>query len=41
LLTSFFNARAPLFSGIRQAAIGAGAALVTFLAGRIVGAAIG
>lgn len=38
LATTFFNGRSALFSGSRQVAIGAGAALVTYLAGRIFGA---
>lgn len=41
LLTSFFNARSPMFSGFRQAGIGAAAAVVTFLVGRILGTIIG
>jgi len=41
LLTSFFNGRSPLFSGLRQVGIGAAAALVTYAAGRIFGAVIG
>ena len=40
LLTSFFNGRSPLFSGLRQIGIGAAAALVTYLAGRIFGAIV-
>jgi VIT1/CCC1 family predicted Fe2+/Mn2+ transporter len=40
LFTSFFNARTPLFSGLRQVGIGAGAAMITFLVGRIFGAVI-
>jgi VIT1/CCC1 family predicted Fe2+/Mn2+ transporter len=38
LATSFFNGRSALFSGLRQIAIGAGAAAMTYLAGRIFGA---
>lgn len=41
LLTSFFNARSPMFSGLRQIGIGAAAALVTYIAGRIFGAVVG
>jgi len=41
LLTSFFNGRSPMFSGLRQIAIGAAAAAVTYAAGRIFGAAVG
>ena len=41
LLTSFFNGRSPMFSGFRQVGIGAAAALVTFIVGRIFGAVIG
>lgn len=41
LITSFFNGRSPLFSGLRQVTIGAAAAAVTYLAGRLVSAAIG
>ena len=37
LLTSFFNGRSPMFSGFRQVCIGAAAAIVTFVVGRIVG----
>ncbi|MEO7207652.1 MAG: VIT1/CCC1 transporter family protein [Steroidobacteraceae bacterium] len=40
LLTSFFNGRSPVFSGVRQVGIGAAAALVTFLVGSIFGAVI-
>jgi len=40
LLTSFFNGRPPLYSGGRQLLIGAAAAAVTFIAGRIVGTLI-
>jgi len=40
LLTSFFNARSPMFSGFRQVGIGAAAAAVTFIVGRIFGAVI-
>lgn len=38
LATTLFNGRSALFSGLRQIAIGAGAAAVTYLAGRIFGA---
>jgi VIT1/CCC1 family predicted Fe2+/Mn2+ transporter len=38
LATTFFNGRSALFSGLRQIAIGACAAAVTYLAGRIFGA---
>ncbi len=41
VMTSFFNARSPLFSGLRQVGIGAAAALVTYLAGRVFGAVVG
>ena len=41
LLTSFFNGRSPMFSGLRQIAIGAAAALVTYAAGRGFGAVVG
>jgi VIT1/CCC1 family predicted Fe2+/Mn2+ transporter len=41
LMTSFFNGRSALFSGVRQLVIGAGAAAVTYAAGRLVGAAVG
>lgn len=41
LMTSFFNGRSPVFSGLRQVGIGAAAALVTYLAGRIFGAVVG
>jgi vacuolar iron transporter family protein len=41
LLTSFFNGRSPLFSGVRQVGVGAAAALVTFIVGRIFGAITG
>jgi VIT1/CCC1 family predicted Fe2+/Mn2+ transporter len=41
LLTSFFNGRSALYSGIRQVLIGAAAAVVTYGAGRLVGAAVG
>jgi len=41
LMTSFFNGRSPIFSGLRQVSIGAAAALVTYLAGRIFGAVVG
>lgn len=41
VVTSFFNGRSPLFSGLRQVTIGAAAAAVTYLAGRLVAAAIG
>jgi vacuolar iron transporter family protein len=37
LATSLFNARSALFSGLRQVAIGAAAAAVTYLAGRAFG----
>ena len=40
LLTSFFNGRSPMFSGLRQVGIGAAAAAVTFIVGRIFGAVI-
>lgn len=40
LLTSFFNGRSPLFSGARQVVIGAAAASLTFVVGRLVGAVI-
>lgn len=36
--TSFFNGRAPLYSGIRQLIIGAGAAALTYTAGWLFGA---
>jgi VIT1/CCC1 family predicted Fe2+/Mn2+ transporter len=38
LATTFFNGRSAVFSGVRQIAIGACAAAVTYLAGRIFGA---
>jgi VIT1/CCC1 family predicted Fe2+/Mn2+ transporter len=41
LLTSFFNGRSPLFSGLRQVAIGAAAAGVTYGVGRLFGATVG
>ncbi len=41
LLTSFFNGRSPLFSGLRQLLIGAAAAAVTYAAGRLFGVAVG
>lgn len=41
LLSSFFNGRSPIFSGLRQVGVGAAAAAVTYAAGRLVGAAIG
>lgn len=41
LLTSFFNGRSPLFSATRQVCIGAAAAVLTYGAGRLVGAALG
>jgi VIT1/CCC1 family predicted Fe2+/Mn2+ transporter len=41
LLTSFFNGRSPLFSGVRQVGIGAAAAAVTYAAGRLVSSVIG
>lgn len=41
LLTSFFNGRSPLFSGLRQLTIGAAAAAVTYAAGRLVGTVVG
>ena len=41
LVTSFFNGRTPVFSGARQVAIGAAAALVTYCVGRIFGAVVG
>jgi vacuolar iron transporter family protein len=41
LATSLFNARSPLFSGLRQIGIGAAAAAVTYLAGRGFGALAG
>jgi VIT1/CCC1 family predicted Fe2+/Mn2+ transporter len=37
LLTSFFNGRAPLYSGARQVVVGAIAAAVTFAVGHVVG----
>ena len=40
LLTSFFNGRSAWFSGLRQIAIGAAAAAVTYGAGRLVGAVL-
>ena len=39
--TSLFNARPPLFAGLRQVAIGAAAAAVTYLAGRAFGVLTG
>lgn len=41
LMTSFFNGRSPMFSGLRQIGIGAAAAAVTYAAGRVFGAVIG
>lgn len=41
LATSLFNARSALFSGMRQVAIGAAAAAVTYLAGRALGLLMG
>ncbi len=41
IATTLFNGRSALFSGLRQVAIGAGAAALTYLAGRIFGAVIG
>lgn len=41
LVTSFFNGRTPLFSGARQVAIGAAAALITYCVGRLFGAVVG
>jgi vacuolar iron transporter family protein len=38
LATTFFSGRPAVFSGVRQIAIGACAAAVTYLAGRIFGA---
>jgi len=40
LLTSFFNGRSPIFSGLRQVGVGAAAAAVTYAVGRLVGAVI-
>jgi len=40
LLTSFFNGRSPLYSGLRQVVIGAAAAALTFAVGRVVGAVL-
>jgi VIT1/CCC1 family predicted Fe2+/Mn2+ transporter len=39
-VTSFFNGRPPLFSGVRQVVIGAAAALITYCVGRIFGAVV-
>jgi vacuolar iron transporter family protein len=41
LATSLFNARSPLFSGLRQVAIGAAAAAVTYVVGRLFGFLMG
>jgi VIT1/CCC1 family predicted Fe2+/Mn2+ transporter len=41
MLTSFFNGRSQVFSGLRQVVIGAAAAAVTYGAGRILGAVVG
>ena len=41
LLTSFFNRRSPLFSGLRQVGIGASAAAVTYAIGRGAAALMG
>jgi vacuolar iron transporter family protein len=41
LVTSLFNARSALFSGLRQVAIGTGAAAISYLAGRTFGALAG
>jgi VIT1/CCC1 family predicted Fe2+/Mn2+ transporter len=41
LLTSFFNRRSPLFSGLRQVGIGAAAAAVTYAIGRGAAALMG
>jgi VIT1/CCC1 family predicted Fe2+/Mn2+ transporter len=41
LATTLFNGRSAVFSGLRQIAIGACAAAVTYLAGRVFGAVIG
>jgi VIT1/CCC1 family predicted Fe2+/Mn2+ transporter len=41
LATSFFNGRSPVFSGLRQVLIGAGAALITYWVGRLFGAVVG
>lgn len=41
VMTSFFNGRSPLLSGMRQLGIGAAAALMTFMVGRIFGTIIG
>lgn len=40
LATSFFNGRAPLFSGLRQVGIGAVAAAITYFVGRLFGAVL-
>ena len=40
VLTSFFNARSPWYSGLRQIGIGAAAAAVTYAAGQLFGAAV-
>jgi predicted membrane protein (TIGR00267 family) len=41
VVTSLFNARSALFSGLRQVAIGAAAAAVTYVVGRAFGALTG
>jgi len=41
LASSLFNARFAVFSGLRQTAIGAAAAAITYLAGRVVGTLAG
>ena len=41
VVTALFTARGPLFSALRQLAIGYGAALVTFAIGRLVGVSLG
>jgi VIT1/CCC1 family predicted Fe2+/Mn2+ transporter len=40
VITSFFTGRSALFSGLRQVAVGTLAALITFFAGRLLGAVI-
>ena len=41
VVTSFFTGRGPLFSAVRQLAIGYGAAVITFAIGRLVGVSLG
>jgi VIT1/CCC1 family predicted Fe2+/Mn2+ transporter len=38
--TSFFNGRSPMFSGLRQLSVGAAAATITYVVGRVFGAVV-